>query len=201
MTDITPELLGKSAAQQQMKAAEKKEETPPSGEGVSEKPLLNTAEQAFDPNNFVQEIKDDDGTLLQRIPFKDGAIHGNLELFNDGHLMQSIPYEEGIVTGWIKGFDPQGALMYEIPVTNNKTEGVSTMYMNGVKASETTFENDAMNGPLISFHPNGLINSEGTYKDNHLIRSPFMMTLGPFLRRIPTTWERDGSQPDFLPER
>jgi antitoxin component YwqK of YwqJK toxin-antitoxin module len=65
----------------------------------------------------------------------------------------------------LEGFDDLGNLIYQISFDQDVKQGPSTFYQNGRKISETTFENDILNGPFKTYHPNGAISVAGTYSN------------------------------------
>jgi antitoxin component YwqK of YwqJK toxin-antitoxin module len=166
------------------KPQEKKEE---GGEGFGEKVmedvLENKIEQAenslLDPflakeppppiENGIFEIKDTKDQIIQRTPYKNGKIHGEVQLFDaEGHKAQTYQCVGGVKQGPMHFFDASGALTHDVPYAKDHREGMATFYVNGAKAAEITFHEDRMEGPAIYYASEGYVSTAALYHDNAL---------------------------------
>ena len=136
MIEITPEILEQiRLAQQQNKERPIKE--------LLEKPTTEQIEPfaAEDSEDItVHIVKNDQGIVLQKIPMKEGNIHGVLEEFDD-----------------------QGSRISEIMFDQGKRNGRSIFYIKGHKVVDVTFAQDVLEGSFATYHMNGKINTTGTY--------------------------------------
>lgn len=122
----------------------------------------------------IKEIKDVQGRLSQRIPFKEGKIHGTMEIYNPETqaLTHKMPYAEGKLEGLFIAYDETQKPSQEIPYVQGQKKGLACFYRHGSKTSEISYENDKMNGPATFYGPNEMVQARAYYKDNHL-EGPF----------------------------
>lgn len=140
--------------------------TSQSGSQASPPPAVSPA-QPLEPDH-VEEVKDSQDRLIQRIPFKEGKIEGTVEVYNPETqtLTHKMPYVQGVLEGTLIAYDETETIIQEIPYIQGKKTGVGCFYYLGGKISEITYEDDQMNGPAIFYGPNGDIHTLASYKDN-----------------------------------
>ena len=186
--------LADSVAQTTADMADSKTETPKTqdkkdkeeeglGENLIEDVLENKIEEAensiLDPflatdppppiENGLFEVKDSKGQIIQRKPYKNGKIHGEVQLFDaQGRKIQTYQCVEGVKQGAMHFFDGNGNLTNDVPYAKDKREGMATFYVNGTKAAEITFHEDKMEGPAIYYAPEGYVSTAALYHDNAL---------------------------------
>jgi antitoxin component YwqK of YwqJK toxin-antitoxin module len=136
MLEITPEILEQLRLVQQQKKEPLKKESVESLEASTLEPSL--------PENFsditFHTVENDQGNVIQKIPLKDGIPHGMMEEFDDQKdLVSQIFFDQG------------------------QKNGLSIFYIKGQKVVETTFVKDILEGPFVTYHTNGQINTTGTY--------------------------------------
>lgn len=122
----------------------------------------------------VQEVKDDQGRLLQRIPFKDGKIEGVMEVFNPETEKPThrLPYVKGVLEGTVIMYDAAQKPTQEIPYVAGQKKGLCRFYHQGMITSEITYDQDKMNGIATFYGPNTMVHAIAHYKDGHL-EGPF----------------------------
>lgn len=178
MTYFSPEFL------EQLRQKQKKKDVPANtdkevGDTASSKDTIVAdsdrekqivVENGSPPKDGIQEIKDNQGRLAQRIPYKDGKIDGMREIYDvdSGQVIQTTMYEQGVLNGMMKGYDVKGSILQEIDFKKEKKEGVATFYTDSAKRAEITYANDLMNGLAIYYAPQGYISAKANYKEGSL---------------------------------
>jgi antitoxin component YwqK of YwqJK toxin-antitoxin module len=197
MSEITTEVL----AQIHLANQKRKEASLSSNDPAS---IPSNTQEATPPDlpDFVREVKDDNGNVIQKVPYKNGAIEGTVEIFDEkGKLQQSIPYKNNLIEGRMKTYDDLGALLCDIPFSKGKKEGIGIIYMNDAKASEISFHDDHMDGPYIAYHSNGTVSMKTIYKENHMDGelSVFDDNDNPIKKEIYKMGRKSGLSQSFYP--
>lgn len=154
---------------------EKQKEAPPSSAAPDAPHPSSTSPAAAEADAVggntspteIREIKDTQGRLTQRIPFKDGKIDGVMEVYNPDtqKVTHKIPYTQNVIEGTVIAYDAQEKIIQEIPHHQAKKQGIARFYHLGSKTAEITFDQDQMSGPAIFYGPNETIHTLATYKD------------------------------------
>lgn len=119
--------------------------------------------------NGMLEIKDTQDKIIQRTPYVDGKIKGEVQFFDaQGTMIQTYQCVDGIKQGSMRFFDALGVLTHEVPYVNDKREGMGTFYVNGIKTAEITFHEDNMEGPAIYYASDGYVSAAALYHNNFL---------------------------------
>jgi antitoxin component YwqK of YwqJK toxin-antitoxin module len=116
----------------------------------------------------IQEVKNPDGRLIMKVPYKGDKINGTYEAYHPetGQLMQTIQYVEGVMEGMMTAYDGQKQMTHQIPYVAGKKEGLAHFFINGSKVSEIPYKDDQMDGAATFFAPGGSIRAIIGYKNN-----------------------------------
>jgi antitoxin component YwqK of YwqJK toxin-antitoxin module len=135
---------------------------------------------------------DIEGTMLERSSYADDTLHGQQVFFIDGnksiegewregkkvglwlaygtsgghHKVREENYKDGLLEGPWRSFDSDGSLQEEGTYQNGQKQGVWSRYDRRKKVSESTYANDKLDGPYVSWHSHEKqVNEQGAYKN------------------------------------
>ncbi|MEI8321412.1 MAG: hypothetical protein WCG05_05365 [Alphaproteobacteria bacterium] len=170
MPDFSPDFLDKLRSQQgtATTAADKGAST--DLEAEASVPPTVTDQYSLPPQDGIQEIKDKNGNVIQRIPYAGGKVSGVREIYSPTtqKLIQTTTYTEGIIDGKMQGFDADENLIQDMMYVQGQKQGLSTFYAKGVKIADINFVDDLMSGIATYYSPLGYVSMIASYTNNKL---------------------------------
>ncbi len=102
------------------------------------------------------------------IPFQNNLRHGLVRKYDkDNQLLAEYSYQNGLLQGSVKTYQ-NGILKYDQTYFMGKRNGITTLYIDGIKRGETTYKNDVREGIERDYDPNGNLFSTRYYKNDLL---------------------------------
>jgi len=121
-------------------------------------------------NGLLKTYFDDNKTLKESIPLRNGKINGVYKSFYEsGNLRSKIDYKDSKREGKEIVYYPSGKKAYEADMKNGKKNGyVTQWYENGQQQYKVFYKNNKVEGLVTLYKKDGTIESKNRYKDGKI---------------------------------
>ena len=118
---------------------------------------------------FLKRYDDKKGYLTEESYYVNGVLNGFSKNFREDGSMYSYNYVNGELNGVHRSLNKDGALIDESYYKDGKQTSTRLWWDNGIKRSETNYENGKVNGKSISWYESGKLKSVSNYQEGKKI--------------------------------